>query len=89
MILYNSENSIRDIRSLGRPLLWSLLHLSYSGEPVMRLDYQILLKSLPPTLLPESAPGPNKQNKVTIIKFVISRQDRYKQYCFNSTYLGI
>ena len=52
MILYNSENSIRDIKSFSRPLFcrssvvkYSLLHLSYSSEPVMRLDYEILLKS--------------------------------------------
>jgi len=37
--------------------LWSLLHLSYSSEAVMRLDYQVLLKSPPPLkLLARSAP---------------------------------
>ena len=56
MILYNSENSIRDIRPFCRPLIChnsvmcSLLHLSYSSEPVKRLDYQILLKLTPPNL---------------------------------------
>jgi len=46
MILYNSENSIHDIRSFCRPLFchssvvkYRLLHLSYSSEPVMSLDY--------------------------------------------------
>jgi len=39
MILCNSEKSIRDIRPFCRPsfvraVLWSILHLSYSGEPV-------------------------------------------------------
>ena len=28
-------------------MLWSILHLSYSSEPVMRLDYQILLNPPP------------------------------------------
>jgi len=50
MILYNSENSVRDLRPFCRLLfvkavLWCILHLSCSSEPVMRLDYQILLKS--------------------------------------------
>jgi len=56
MILYNSENSIRDTRPFCRPLVclssivkYSLLHLSYSSEPVMRRDCQILLKLLPLT----------------------------------------
>jgi len=55
MILYNSENSICDIKPFSRPLfflvtavLWSIPHLSCSSEAVMRLDYQILLKSSPP-----------------------------------------
>ena len=39
-------------------MLWSILHLSYSSEPVMRCNYKILLKSPPPlTLLAGSAPG--------------------------------
>ena len=54
MILYNSENSIRDIGPFWRPLFYqsgvlkytsSLLH---SSELKMRLDCQILLKSPPP-----------------------------------------
>jgi len=58
MIFYNSENSIRDITLFDRPLFcdssvvkYSLLHLFYSSEPVMRLDCQILLKSPPLNLL--------------------------------------
>jgi len=35
MILYNEENSIRDIRPFYRPLLRSILHLSCSGDTVM------------------------------------------------------
>ena len=35
---------------------YSILHLSYSSEPVMRRDYQILLKSPPITLLAGSVP---------------------------------
>ena len=31
-------------------MLWSILHLSYRSEPVLRLDYRILLKSPPPNL---------------------------------------
>ena len=66
MILYNSENSIRDIRPFCSQLLchsslWDLLHLSYSREPVMTLDYQILLKSPPLTLLAGSYRGWQKQ----------------------------
>jgi len=38
-------------------VLWSRLHLSYSGELAMRLAYQILLKSSPLTLLAGSALG--------------------------------
>jgi len=52
MILYNSENIIRDIRPFYRPLFchssvvkYTVRHLSYSSEPVMRLDHQTLLKS--------------------------------------------
>ena len=54
MILYDSENSTSDARSFGRLLFCensvvknalSLLH--QPSEPVMRLDCQILLKSLP------------------------------------------
>jgi len=52
MILYNSESSIRNIRPFYRPLF---LHSSVekytssfcSSQTVMRLDYQILLKSPP------------------------------------------
>jgi len=36
-------------------VLWSKLHFSYIIEAVMRLDYQILLKSPPITLLAGSA----------------------------------
>jgi len=52
MILYNSENNIRDIRPFCRMLsfvtavLWS-----------MSLNYQLLLKSPPLTLLAGSAPA--------------------------------
>jgi len=62
-VLYNPENNIRDIRSFCRPLLchssvvkYTVLHLSYSSEHVVSLDYQILLKSPPLTLLAGSAP---------------------------------
>jgi len=53
MILNNSENSIRNIRPFFRPLFCHksvvrILHLSYYNEPVMRLDFQILLISPPP-----------------------------------------
>jgi len=39
MILYNLENSNRDIESFCRPLFCyiSILHLSYSSESIMRL----------------------------------------------------
>jgi len=55
MILHNSENSIRDIKLFCRPLFChsrvvkhtSSLHLPCGSEPVMVLDYQILLKSPP------------------------------------------
>ena len=56
MILYHSENGIHHIRPFCRPLFchsnvvkYTSSLLQYSSEPVMRLDYQILLKS-PPTL---------------------------------------
>ena len=45
---------------LFRPLFrlhLSKLHLSYSCEPLMRLDWQILLKSPPLNLLAGAAPG--------------------------------
>jgi len=51
MILYNSEKSIHDIRTFCRLLFYhrsavkyTVLHLSYSSEPVVRLGCQILLK---------------------------------------------
>jgi len=47
MILHNLENSIYDIRPFCRQLLCHILHLSFSSEPVMKLDYPILLKSPP------------------------------------------
>jgi len=54
MILYNSENTIRDIRSFCPPLFCqssvvknTLSLLQQPSEPVMRRDYQILLKSFP------------------------------------------
>jgi len=51
MILYNSENSICDVRRFCCPLFYHrsvAKYLSYSSEAVMRLDHQILLKSPPP-----------------------------------------
>jgi len=55
MIFYNSENSIRNIRPVCRPLFCHSSGVqytsSYSSEVVMRLDYQILLKSSPPLTL--------------------------------------
>jgi len=50
MILYSSENNIRDIRPFGHPLFGHSIvvkyaYLSYSRDVVMRLDYQIFLKS--------------------------------------------
>jgi len=50
---YNSENSIRDTKPFFRLLfchtvLRRVLHLFYISEPVMILDYQMLLK-MPPT----------------------------------------
>jgi len=52
IILYNSENSIHDIRPFCRPIFChrsvvNKLHLSYSSEPIIRLDYQMLLQSPP------------------------------------------
>jgi len=55
MILYNSENRIRDLRPFCPPLvftavLWSVLHLSYSSEPVVWSDLatkQTLLAEFP------------------------------------------
>ena len=49
MVLYNSENKIRHMRPMCRPLFYhsSVVKYTsspYSSEPVMRLDYQILLK---------------------------------------------
>jgi len=38
-------------------VLWSILHVAYSSELVMRLDCKILLKSLPLNLLAGSALG--------------------------------
>jgi len=61
LILYNSENSIRDIRSFCRPLFChsSVVEyaspLFYSSEAIMRLGKQILLKSTHLTLLTGSA----------------------------------
>jgi len=60
-ILYNLENNIRDIRPFRRLLFCrnsfvKILHLSYSNEAVMRLDYQILRKSPPLNLLAGSSP---------------------------------
>jgi len=49
MILYNSENSIRDIRPFCRPLFCHSSVVKCTScllQTVMRLDYQILLKSL-------------------------------------------
>jgi len=46
IILYNSENNIRDTRPFCRPMFYhcsvemhSLLHLSYSSKAGMRFDY--------------------------------------------------
>jgi len=64
MILYNSENNIRDIKPFCRSLfrhssfVKHTSSLSCSSEAVARLDNQILLKSPPPpNLLTRSAPG--------------------------------
>jgi len=57
MILYNSENNIRDLRPFCRPMfcfvtavLWNILNLSCSSKHIMRLDRQLLLKSHPSRL---------------------------------------
>jgi len=55
MTLYNSENSISSIRVISRPLLFHSSVAKYtsslfSSETVLRLDYQILLKSPPPNI---------------------------------------
>jgi len=43
-----------------------MLHLSYRSEPVMKLKYQILLKSPPPvTVLAGSATGAPQTNRDT------------------------
>jgi len=54
MIMYKLENNIRDIKPFCRPLFchssavkYTSFLLLYSGETVMRLDYQILLKPTP------------------------------------------
>ena len=52
MILYNSENSIRDVRPVCRPffvtaVLWGILHLPYSSKRILSLDCRILLNSPP------------------------------------------
>jgi len=64
IILYNSENNIHDIKPFCCPLFchssvvkYSLFHLSYSMEAVMRLEFQILLIFPPITLLARSAPA--------------------------------
>jgi len=49
MVLYNSENNIRNVRPFCCPLFCpssfvKYTYLSYSSEAVMRLDYQILQK---------------------------------------------
>jgi len=54
MIFKNSENNIRDrnhfvVHYFATTVLCSILHLYYSSKPVMRLYYQISLKS-PPNL---------------------------------------
>ena len=46
-------------------VLWSMLHLSYKSEAVMRLDCQILLKSSPLHILAGSAPTPNDTTSCT------------------------
>jgi len=66
MNLYISENSICDTRPFCRhclvtPVLWCILHPSYSGEPVSILDHQILLKSSHLTSLAGSAPASGKK----------------------------
>ena len=83
MILYNSENNIRDIRPLFRQLfchrsavnLWST-HLFYHSEAVMKLDCQVLLKS--PTLnsLAGSAPAWLNTHSTTASDTGMQRQDK-------------
>jgi len=51
--------------------MYGPLHLSYSNEPVMKLDFQMLLKSPPPVLTswtrpcfkfyPEQEPDPSQR----------------------------
>ena len=54
MFLYNSENSIRCLLFChNNDVKYAVLHLFYSSEPVMRLDYQILQKSHPQTCCPD------------------------------------
>ena len=57
MILYNLESTIRDIRPIRAPIVlshqccevgYTVLHVAYSSQLVMRLDCKILLKSSPP-----------------------------------------
>jgi len=86
MILFKSENSIRNIRPFCRPMfchssvvnLWSILHLSYSSERIMWLDCQILLKSPPLKLLAGPAPISRSSNIGTPLHsiFVASKQWR-------------
>jgi len=62
MILYNSENNIHHIKPFCCSLFCHSSFVKYtsclscSGEAVMRLDYQILLKSPSLNLLAGSAP---------------------------------
>jgi len=46
-------------------MLGSVLHLYYSNEPVMRLDYQILVKS-PPYWLNPPLVGENQNVKTNV-----------------------
>ena len=87
MILYNSENSIHEqghfaVHCFVTALLWSLLHLSYSSEPVIRLDYQILLKSFPLNLLAGSAPTQERRRSYKHLdatpRFVTNESDLCK-----------
>jgi len=71
-----------------------MLHLSYSSGPVMKLDYQLLLKSFPLTLLAGSAPAttvgtyaPRQQVHCTFAKrhCLWPFQDiRHEKYCVTS-----
>jgi len=83
-ILYNLENSIRDIRPFRHPLFchssvvkYSLLRISYSIELVMRLDYQLLLKSPPLHLLARSASG-QWQHRVWIFSLQSPTDDEHE-----------